>query len=276
MRALKKILQLLYAVWYWTVALPFSFLIWTPISWVAVVTLLAVDKIFGVEKKLSVKFGIIWARVILWVTMIRVKVRGAENIDPSQSYVVAVNHQSALDILALYGHLPVDFRWVMKIEIRKIPLIGSACDWMGHVFIDRSNREKAIETLNRAKEKLINGTSILFFPEGTRSKTKELLPFKKGAFRMALDLQLPILPVTLRNTGDLMPARSLTATWGTIEMIIHPPIPVKDKTIEELMETTRAYIQAGLDIEEFDAPLQYPQSPPNDTSPSTPETVNSA
>ncbi len=251
---MKTVLKFIYTVWFWSVVLPFSFLIWTPLLWILLLFLIPLNR------KLSVKLGVIWARVILAVALIRVKRRGLENIEPKQSYVIAVNHQSALDILALYGYLPIDFRWVMKIEIRKVPLIGSACDWMGHVYIDRSNREKAIQSLNSAKEVLVDGTSILFFPEGTRSSTEKMLPFKKGAFRMAIDLQLPILPVTLRNTGKLMPARGLNASPGTIELIVHPPIPVRGRSLDDLpklMEQTRQIIQAGLDIKNFDDPINY-------------------
>jgi 1-acyl-sn-glycerol-3-phosphate acyltransferase len=152
--------------------------------------------------------------------------------------------------LAIYGHLPIDFRWVMKMELRKVPIIGGGCARIQHVYIDRSDPEKAIASLKAARTQLVNGTSIVFFPEGTRSRTDQMLPFKKGAFRMAVDLQLPVLPITLRNTGQLMRKWGFEAKPGTIDMVIHPPIPVDDlcdDDVPKLMQQAREVIQSGID-----------------------------
>ncbi len=234
--------RFLYRLWYFLVVLPTFVLLATPLLGAASYALSYVNI------RWSVYMGVLWAKYSLWISMIRAQVYGSENIDPTQSYVVVVNHESNLDIVGLYGFLPVDFRWVMKIEIRKIPILGPACERMKHVFIDRSNREKAIESLQRAKSQLTNGTSILFFPEGTRNNKPEMLPFKKGAFRMAIDLQLPVLPVTLRNTGVLLPNNSVEARPGTLELVIHKPIPVENLTIDDtttLMAQARESIQSA-------------------------------
>ena len=132
--------------------------------------------------------GVPWARINSFVTPMRVRVRGRENVNPTQSYVVCANHQSQYDIFVLYGQLGIDFKWVMKAELRKVPFLGVACAKLGHIFIDRSDTEKAVASINAAREKIVNGTSVLFFPEGTRSKDGRLLRFKKGAFSFALDL----------------------------------------------------------------------------------------
>ena len=243
-RPLPQPWRLLYQLWYFLVAAPLSLGLLTPL--LGGVTYL----VSFFNQRASVRVGILWARLILWLTLIRVRCSGCQSIDPKRSYVVVVNHLSVLDILAIYGYLPVDFRWVMKQEIRKIPVIGGGCYRMGHIYIDRSNRQKAIASLQAAREQLVDGISILFFPEGTRSRTGEMLPFKKGAFRMAIDLQLPLLPVTLRNTGKLMPRGSLSPLPGTIELVIHPEIPVHGLTTDDLpalMKKARAAIQSGLE-----------------------------
>ncbi len=190
-----------------------------------------------------------WARLLARLTPMRVRVHGRENIDPQQSYIIVVNHQSNYDILVLYGWLDIDIKWVMKEEIHKIPVIGYSCEKMGHIFIDRRNTEKAVQALEKAKRQIVDGISVIFFPEGTRSLTGELKPFKKGAFRMAQDLGLPILPITLVGTREILPARSLALIPGDAEMIIHEPIPVTEKSpaaIPELIKIARERIAGAL------------------------------
>jgi 1-acyl-sn-glycerol-3-phosphate acyltransferase len=165
--------------------------------------------------------------------------------------VIVSNHQSQFDIFVLYGWLDIDFKWVMKQELRKVPVIGIACERLGHIYVDRSNREAALASIDGAKQRIVDGTSVLFFPEGTRSRDKLMRPFKKGAFRMALDLQLPILPVSIQGTREILPSDTLDLYPGRATMIIHPPIPVADydtARLHELMEHTRRVIAApGLD-----------------------------
>ena len=166
-----------------------------------------------------------------------------------RSYVVVANHQSHYDILIIYGWLGVDFKWVMKHTIRDIPFIGSSCNQLGHIFIDRSNTEAAIQSIEDAKSRITEGTSIFFFPEGTRSEDCHVQPFKKGAFRLALDLNLPILPITLNGTRNVLPKNSSKLLPGKIEMIMHPPIETssyKAETIQDLMDRTQSIIQSGL------------------------------
>jgi 1-acyl-sn-glycerol-3-phosphate acyltransferase len=191
--------------------------------------------------------GKTWARVNSFATPMRVTVRGRRNVDPRQSYVIVSNHQSQFDIFVLYGWLDIDFKWVMKQELRKVPALGIACERLGHIYVDRSNREAALASINAAKQRIVDGTSVLFFPEGTRSRDNRMRPFKKGAFRMALDLQLPILPITIQGTRDILPSDTLDLYPGRATMIIHPPIPIDDYShdaLDELMARTRAVIEA--------------------------------
>ena len=173
-----------------------KFILYQPYKWLIFIPFLAVNTIiFGIlavlisvsiNKKIgSFIGGAVWSRVNAFFTPVFVKVRGRENIHKGQSYVIVANHESAYDIFVLYGWLGIDFKWVMKKEIRKIPGIGFGSEAVGHIFIDRSSSKAAIETIEAAKERIKGGTSVVFFPEGTRSRTREMLPFKKGAFRFA-------------------------------------------------------------------------------------------
>jgi 1-acyl-sn-glycerol-3-phosphate acyltransferase len=108
-----------------------------------------------------------------------------------------------------------------------------ACDRLGHIFIDRSDHQAAMASLEEAKKKIVNGTSVMFFPEGTRSRDGKLKRFKKGAFRMAVDLGLPILPLTVTGTRDVLPADTSDLMPGSARLIIHPPVSVEGTTAED-------------------------------------------
>jgi 1-acyl-sn-glycerol-3-phosphate acyltransferase len=193
--------------------------------------------------------GTVWSRLNGYLTPIRVRVTGRGNIDPTQSYVIVANHQSQYDIFVLYGWLGIDFKWVMKQELRKVPGIGIGCEKVGHIFIDRSNHEKAVASLRAAKEKIVNGTSVIFFPEGTRSRDGSLGVFKKGAFKMAVDLRLPILPITIVGTRDILPTDTVDLFPGCARMIIHKPIDIAgytDDNLDELVNRARGVIESGL------------------------------
>jgi len=169
-----------------------------------------------------------WARIVAFIIPMSVKMIGRENIDPNQSYVVVSNHQSNMDIIALYGFLGIDFRWVMKQELRSVVGLGTACAALGHIYIDRSNHEAAIRSINEARERITGGTSVIFFPEGTRSENGRLKQFKKGAFRFAINTGLPILPVTVDGTAEVLPARRYDLRPGRVRLVIHKPITMDD------------------------------------------------
>ena len=181
-----------------------------------------------------------------WLTPMPVKVTGRENIDPRQSYVVVANHQSLYDVFVLYGFLGIDFKWVMKQEMRSVPGLGIGCEKVGHIFVDRSNRQAALASIKAAESKIRNGTSVVFFPEGTRSRDGALRPFKKGAFRFALDLNLPILPVTIVGTREILPPDTVDLLPGKARLIIDEPIRVDGldgKDIPRLMEQVRSVFE---------------------------------
>jgi 1-acyl-sn-glycerol-3-phosphate acyltransferase len=242
---LKKILWLIYQ--------PYKWLIFFPL--VALSTLifgsLAAILVFVVTSKTAgLLSGVPWARVNAFITPMFVEVTGRKNLVRNKSYVIVSNHQSQYDILMIYGWFGMDFKWVMKQELRKIPALGIACERLGHIFIDRTNRMSALESLKSAKGKIVNGTSVMFFPEGTRSKDGKVGVFKKGAFKMAVDLGLPLLPVTIKGTRDILPAGTLDIFPGKAKMIIHKPIEIsgyREDNLADLMEKAREIIVSGLE-----------------------------
>lgn len=194
--------------------------------------------------------GVIWSRINAFFTPVRVQVTGKQHIDNNRSYVIISNHQSLYDIFVVYGWLGIDIKWVMKKELAKIPGVGFGSKKVGHIFLDRSNRRMALKTLNEAKKKLVNGASVVIFPEGTRSVTGQPGAFKKGAFKLALDLGLPLLPITICGTKDIMPTGTLDIKPGKVKMIIHEPIEINghnEESMKELMEKARKVISGPLE-----------------------------
>lgn len=188
----------------------------------------------------------IYAWIILKVCGIRLKVRGRENIKPGQRYVILSNHASYLDPPALVLALGLQYRWVIKKELRKVPLFGLALETSRNLFIDRSKGSDALESIKRGVGQLPDGTSILIFPEGTRSWDGKLLPFKKGGFVIAKDGQLPILPVTICGSHQRLPKGSAAFTSGAIEIVIHPPMASGALPLEDLMTDVRNSIASSL------------------------------
>ena len=228
---------MLYQPYKWIIFAPF-FVSTTLFFGLATIVL----SIFLPSRWVSLICGTFWSRLNAWLTPMSVNVTGRENIDPQKSYVVVANHQSLYDVFVLYGFLGIDFKWVIKQEMRSVPGLGIGCEKVGHIFVDRSNRKAALASIKAAESKISNGTSVVFFPEGTRSRDGALRQFKKGAFRFAIDLNLPILPVTIVGTREILPPDSLDLLPGKARLIIDEPIRVDDldaKDIPRLMEQVR-------------------------------------
>jgi 1-acyl-sn-glycerol-3-phosphate acyltransferase len=191
----------------------------------------------------------IWAKLILKVSGIKVIVKGLSNIDPAKSYIYMCNHQSNFDIPVLLGCLPVQFRWLAKAELFKIPIFGRAMRGAGYVAIDRFNRKSAIESIEDAAEKMKNGVSVMIFPEGTRSRDGKIRPFKKGGFIMALNSKALIVPIIIRGTRPIMAKSSLRINAGEATMVVGKPIDASEYTLEtkeKLIEDVRNVIREGL------------------------------
>ncbi len=239
-----QLLYLLYLPYKWLFLLPVFVLATGFFATLAVVLALVAGPRIG-----SLVGGTGWARLMAFLTPMWVTVEGREHVDDEQSYVVVANHQSSYDIFVVYGWLGMDFKWVMKAELRKWPALGFACETLKHVFVDRSDTAAAIRSIHQARERIREGTSVVFFPEGTRSMSGQLLPFKKGAFRMAIDLGLPILPVTIAGSRDVMPARTLKLFPGGARLIFHPPIDAAgydQGDLRELMAEVKAAVASAL------------------------------
>lgn len=183
-----------------------------------------------------------WSQKLFEQVQSQVKVEGLEHLAPMQSYIVMSNHQSHYDIPALMRAFPRTLRMVTKTELFKVPVWGRAMRAAGFIEIDRGDRVRAIASLRRAQESLKKGVSIWIAPEGTRSRTGEVLPFKKGGFVLAQETGLPIVPVGIAGTRDILPAKEATVRMGvTVHVRFGPPIlPEGDR--DALMTKVRAEI----------------------------------
>ena len=166
----------------------------------------------------------IWSRCVCAMLFVRVKVKGRENIDPSTSYVFVANHQGAFDIWAIYGYLNHDFKWLMKKELEKIFLVGRACKRAGHIMVDDSSVTGIRTTIEESEKTLQGGMSLVIFPEGSRTFDGKMIPFKRGAFMLAAEYKLPVVPITIDGAFRRMPRTTYTATPRRITLTIHKPI----------------------------------------------------
>jgi 1-acyl-sn-glycerol-3-phosphate acyltransferase len=191
------------------------------------------------------KIARFWGKSILMVSRIKVSVKGLSNIDQAVPYIYMSNHQSNFDIPVLLGHLTVQFRWLAKVELFKIPIFGRAMRKAGYIGIDRYNRESAFKSLKVAANKIKSGVSVLLFPEGTRSRDGKIRPFKKGGFVLAVDSGVPIVPVVITGTRSIMTKGKFRINPGHVSMVIHKPIDTSAytrETKEALMESVRRVI----------------------------------
>lgn len=240
---MKRLLVILYQPYKWLFFLPFLVINTLFFGVVAVLFSFLFNQRIG-----SLYGGALWSKLNGLLTPMFVSVEGKHNINPGTSYVVVSNHQSAYDIFLIYGWIGIDIRWIMKKELKKVPGIGFGSEMVGHIFLDRSNPIKAMESINEAKKKLVNGTSVVIFPEGTRTKNGELGVFKKGAFKIASDLGLPILPVTIVGTEKILPNNSTNLLPGRVKLVIHQPIGVDQYNgmdVEKLINEVREKIQSS-------------------------------
>ena len=177
-----------------------------------------------------------WARFTLSCAHTKVKVRGQENI-LTRPAIYMSNHSSFFDIFAILGHLNIQFRWIVKKELFRIPLVGLTMRRIGYILIDRGNHQKAIQSMKLAAEKIRSGTSILIFPEGTRSIDGKIqYPFKKGGFYLALESGAPIVPMTVIGSREILPKYGMKVRPGTITLTIGKPIYPDGHDAISLME----------------------------------------
>src|SRR5689334_9657838 len=181
-------------------------------------------------------FATFGARLWLRLSGVRVVVKGLELLDPKQTYVFVANHRSYLDTATLFIYTGRRIGLLAKKELLKVPVLGVGMGFVNVMAIDRSNRESAIRTTEAAAERIKSGVSFAVFVEGTRAKPGELLPFKKGAFYMARQAGVPVVPVAIKNSDVLMGKGTGEARSGEIEMVFLRPIDTVDRTSDEALD----------------------------------------
>jgi len=221
--------------------------------WLALLTLIGailaiLFSFLDPSRRLAHDLARLWARSLLFVARVPVRVEGLEHLTPGQPYVYAANHRSTFDIFVLLAVLPGKFLWVAKKSLFQIPLFGQAMSRMGYIPVERGNRLQAIRSLNLATERVKTGHSMVIFPEGTRAVTPELLSFKKGVFIMALKAGQPLVPVAISGTRFVQPRGSLRVRPGPVKVVIAPPLHPGDfHDKDELMAAVRQALAANYD-----------------------------
>jgi 1-acyl-sn-glycerol-3-phosphate acyltransferase len=215
------------------------------------VPVLIVARLAG-KPELVYPWAFFGGRTWLRLSGIKVRVKGKELLDPKQTYVFIANHRSYLDTATLFAYLGRRIGVLAKKELLKVPILGYGMGFVNVMAIDRSNRERALATTSAATARIRSGVSFGVFAEGTRAKPGELLPFKKGAFYMAVDAGVPIVPVAIKNTDVLMGKGTGQAKPGTIELVILPQVPTQglasDEDIKRLVERVHAMVAEELSI----------------------------
>lgn len=206
----------------------------------------------------SVSFGgrwwgyypaMVWSRVMAWLTFVRVTVHGRDNVKRGTSYVFVANHQGAYDIFAIYGWLGHNFKWMMKKGLERIPFVGFACHRAGHIFVDNRNAAAVRRTMECAERQLAKGMSVVVFPEGTRSRTGKVAAFRRGAYTLATEFNLPVVPVTINGAYRVMPIGAILPRPGHIILTIHKPIEADASTghdLHALIEQSREAVLSAL------------------------------
>ena len=228
-------MKVLYRIYQVFVAIPITILmtIWTAL-------VVAIGCTIGDGHYWGYYPGRWWARVIVRIFLLPVKIEGRENLAENQSYVFVANHQGAFDIFLIYGFLGRNFKWMMKYQLKRIPFVGYACAKSHQIFVDRRGTAKVRATYKAARHILEKGNcSVVVFPEGSRSFTGHMAPFKKGAFALADELQLPVVPLTINGSFNVKPRTKdwHFVNWHPLSLTIHQPIYPKGQGLENVQQT---------------------------------------
>src|SRR6185295_759968 len=214
--------------------------------------LIALVKITGNENLLYSPVRL-FIRAGLAMVGVRVELTGLERLDPHQTYIFTPNHQSLIEVPLWVTYLERNIAYLGKKEVFKYPIFGYGMRLVGVVPVDRSNSPAAVESAKLATENLRRGKSYAVYPEGTRSRDGGLLPFKKGAFVMAIDAGVPVVPVTISGATRIMPKGQIKVFPSTVRVTIHEPIPTDGysrENIARLMEKTREKVLSALGEDE--------------------------
>jgi 1-acyl-sn-glycerol-3-phosphate acyltransferase len=202
----------------------------------------------AVDGRWGYRLSQLWVRINLLLTGVRVHARRETPLDPHAPYVFMSNHQSLFDVLAVVAALPeFQLRWVAKLELTRVPIFGWALRHSDHIIIDRSNHVQAMASLRAAVEKIRRGLSVIIFPEGTRGPGDgTLLPFKKGGFVLAQEAKIPIVPIVVQGSPEVLSRRGWQIHGGDIDVLVGEPIPVASVQCEELMQRVREHLERML------------------------------
>lgn len=176
----------------------------------------------------------LWGRCGLFLGGARLEISGREHIPVDQPVIFMPNHQSNFDILALLAGIPGQFRWLAKAELFRIPLFGMTMRHAGYIPVERSDRRKSMESMKAAAARIAEGTSVVIFPEGTRTEDGHLLEFKKGGFMMALQSGVQIVPMSIQGSYDILPKDRFQVRGGTIKVTFFPPLATADRSIRQI------------------------------------------
>ncbi len=184
----------------------------------------------------------LWGKAALFANQVKVRLEGIENLDGKGPYILMANHQGYYDIFALLAYLPIQFKWLAKKELFSIPFFGWTMAAAGYIRIDREGTRETVEAIHEAVRKIQDGLSVVIFPEGSRSPDGSIQPFKKGGFTLAIKSRVPIVPVAISGTREIMPKGRLTASPGEIRVRVGTPIDIQNysmKDRKDLMEKVR-------------------------------------
>lgn len=203
-----------------------------------------------------------WSWIIIRILLLPVKVEGGDQLDPNQSYVFVSNHQGAFDIFLIYGFLCRNFKWMMKRQLRNIPLVGKACEASHQIFVDKRGPSKIKETYDKARATLRGGMSLVVFPEGARTFTGHMGLFRRGAFMLADEIQLPVVPLTINGSFNVMPRmRDMKwVLWHPLRLTIHKPIAPKGQgadNIKAIEKESYDVVMSGL-VDEYKGFVENP------------------
>lgn len=195
--------------------------------------------------------GSFWAWSILRLLLLPVKVEGREHIKEGQSYVFMANHQGAFDIFLIYAYLHHEFKWMMKKSLFDIPFVGRACRSAGFIAVDKSSRRAIVQTMVEARKALEGGASLCVFPEGARCFTGHMGVFRRGGFQLADNLQLPIVPMTIDGSFDVLPRQRgfSFVSWHPLRLVVHPPLYPEGKgadNVQRMMDQCYTTIMSAL------------------------------
>lgn len=239
---MKKILRPFYILYQLIIAYPLA----------GIATMLTGISISLFGRYIPIKGGdywpaVLWAKFMVRIFLLPIKVEGRENLDPNKNYIFIANHQGAWDIFVMFGYLGRNYKWMMKESLRKMPFIGKACYDTGHIFVNRESPQK--EIFVKAIRTLKKGTAMGIFAEGTRTRNGRLGRFKKGAFAIADMTQTEVVPLAIDGSYKLLPPKSTFMNWTPLKLTILKPIKPIGKgkeNVEYMMEESRAAIAKAL------------------------------